>query len=245
MSFDARDPGTANATWLSDPRLHALPRLDLAGVTDLVVLSAHPDDETLGAGGTIALARSQGIPVTIVVVTDGAASEAGRDDLAAIRAAEMREAAGMLGAGPPRLLGFPDGGVREAVPEVTRAVDEVLSGHPTALVLAPWRGDGHRDHRIVGEIAAALAEGLGLVLWEYPVWMWHWGSPAHPDVPWDRLRGMPLVAYARGAKGRALGAFESQVSARSGESGGGAEPPVLHERFLANFDRAAEVFVVG
>ena len=44
VSFDHRDEGTTNATWLDSDAWRETPRLSLDGVTLLVVVAAHPDD---------------------------------------------------------------------------------------------------------------------------------------------------------------------------------------------------------
>ena len=47
---------------------------ELTGGRPFVVLSPHPDDETLGTGGLIAAARTAGQEVDVIVVTDGSGS---------------------------------------------------------------------------------------------------------------------------------------------------------------------------
>ncbi|ROQ36538.1 LmbE family N-acetylglucosaminyl deacetylase [Frondihabitans sp. PhB188] len=237
VSFDSSDPGTANSDWAQELRLTAAPPLTPPADLPLVVLAAHPDDETLGAGGLLHGAAAAGRPVTVVLVTDGRASHAS-DSIAAVRAAEFDAALAALGVVGSHSLGYPDGTVREARDAVLADVAAILRPLPRAQLVAPWRGDGHRDHRVLGEVAAELADARGDVLWEYPIWLWHWGSPAHPDVPWDRLGRLPLAPAAQAAKRDALDAYGSQTTPR------GDEPPQLHARFLENFDRAFETFVV-
>lgn len=245
MTFDGRAAGTPAERWQADGRLAALPGLALpTGRT--VVVAAHADDETLGAGGLLHRLSAAGRPADVVVVTDGAASHPGSatlppDVLAERRAREVAEAVALLSPrSPVHLLGFPDGGVREARAAVTAALAEAVPAD-VACVVAPWRGDGHRDHRLVGEICAEIAAARGARLLEYPVWLWHWADPDHPDVPWDRLRGLPLDAADALARNRALQRHETQVRAASPAP---EDTAPLHPEALRRVDRDVEPYVV-
>lgn len=185
VRFDAREPGTPAAVWLSEPRLEDLPRLGLPEGPTLV-LAAHPDDETIGAGGLIAELALLGRPPLVVIATDGAAA-AGEVDgaLAERRAEELREALEQLAPGlEPVLLALPDGEVREHRADLTARLAALLEEQEPSIttIVAPWRDDAHRDHRILGEVAAELAATRGTTLWEYPLWMWHWATPETPQV---------------------------------------------------------------
>lgn len=280
MRFDARDPAGPVEAWVADGRLAALPvdpRLlghgsgfgSAAG--PLLVLSAHADDETLGAGGLIALAVRSGRAVTVVVVSDGAGSHpdsttTSADALRHERAAEARAALDELGPGIELvLMGVADGGLQEARVDIRTRLASVVADVRPAVVLAPWRGDGHRDHRVLGEIAAELVRGaaadadagavsagaggsgpeavgadLAPALFEYPVWLWHWGAPDHPDVPWADLVRVELDPEARAAAARALDRHASQLRPLSSRPG---DEAVLRPDFVAHFRRDAEVFV--
>lgn len=229
VNFDASLAGTAAATWRADPRLDEIPPLDLLGVDELLVVAAHPDDETLGAGALMALCSGRGIRVTIVVVTDG-----GAQGIAAQRSLELAAAAAILGGSVANIevieLGFADGATREHVAEITGALREHISrASPAALVLAPWRGDGHRDHRVVGEIAAELAAGRRFA--EYPIWLWHWGHPYSGAMPWQRMASITVDA----TKQRAIDCYRSQTT---------GEHPVLRADFLEHFAGDKEFFMI-
>ncbi|KQQ26856.1 PIG-L deacetylase family protein [Frondihabitans sp. Leaf304] len=237
MIFDSADPGTAAREWDEDPRWQRLPRLRLGGIDHVIVFAAHPDDETLGAGGLLASARSAGIAVTFVVVTDGsgAGDVSPGETLAAVRTAEAEAAARDLGIDDVRFLGVTDGAIRENRDLVARATGGILSEFPRALVVAPWQGDGHRDHRVLGEITLEVCRREQRQLWAYPIWLWHWGNPEHANTPWSTMATLPLTGDDVAAKARALGKYRSQVHGSA---------PVLHERFLGHFQRPEEVFVV-
>jgi LmbE family N-acetylglucosaminyl deacetylase/SAM-dependent methyltransferase len=247
VTFDSSLPGTPAEAWTTDGRLSTLRPIDLGPNDRVIVVAAHPDDETLGAGGLIAECFALGIPIEVIVVTDGAASHAPTPSsdpaaLAATRAAEARAAVGILAPGTAvTLLGFPDGGIREQRDEVNDTLASLLERSPgTTLLVAPWRGDGHRDHRVVGEICADLAASFALRLLEYPIWMWHWSTPDNAVTPWNSLESLALRPQSIAAKRLAIAAYPSQVLPRSSSPG---DEAVLHPRFLRNFGRTMEVFV--
>ena len=72
-----------------------------------LVLAPHPDDESLGCGGLIAAAAAAGLPLRVVVVSDGTGSHPAVPParLKALREAETRAAIAALGL-PPKALGF-------------------------------------------------------------------------------------------------------------------------------------------
>lgn len=147
----------------------------------LVALHAHPDDESLLTGGTLARAAAQGHRVVLVVATAGerglAQESAG---LGARRVAELERAAGLLGVARTVLLGYGDSGFREPVEPPAGSlcaapVDEVAARVATVLeeehadVLTVYDdngGYGHRDHlrvRAAG-LAGATRAGTPVVL---------------------------------------------------------------------------------
>ena len=245
VTFDAAQPGTPAALWLGDDRVDALPALDLTIVEQLVVVAAHPDDESLGAGALIAEAALRGVPVTVVVVTDGAASHPDSptitpDELRRLRASEARLAVHRLSPDAEvHLLGFPDGAVAENRAAIAVALGDLLPDGP-GLLVAPWRGDGHIDHRIVGEIAAELAAGGSLSLLEYPIWLWHWASPDDAEVPWGDFVSLSPRGEALAHKQNAIAAYASQAEPLSDQPG---DEAMLLESFLENFRGKRELFV--
>jgi len=138
----------------------------------LLVVMAHPDDESKWCGGLVLRHTRSGIPVHLICATYGEAGWTGkpvgarREDLAEIRAAELEEAAGALGLGGVELWDYPDGGVAASnQQEITQRIwEEITRRHPRAV--AGWGPDGihgHPDHVAIGACTdaavAAMTEG--------------------------------------------------------------------------------------
>jgi LmbE family N-acetylglucosaminyl deacetylase len=227
VSFDSRKAGTPAAAWRKPVRRRATPlRLDEADA--LLVIAAHPDDETLGAGGLIAEFASRGLPVQVVVASDGAAS--GEPGIALRRSGELTAAVATLA--PDAVvteLGLPDSGLRDTVDELREALAPLIASSSTrTLIAATWPGDGHGDHRVVGEVATELAAGRAVI--GYPIWMWHWGDPRDGSLPWAECRVLDIDTAP---KRRAIEQYPSQTE--------GPEPMLLAD-FLEHFEGSHEYF---
>jgi len=211
--------------------------LDLA-VDRLVVVAAHPDDETLGAGGLITIAAERDIAVTVVVLTDGLAShpEALSPSVATRRNESVAALSELAPTAAIRFEGLPDGMLREHPTAVRRAIASALDHDDSSSVLlvAPWWGDGHRDHRVVGEIAARFVAS-GVRVLGYPVWMWHWAAPQ--SVSNEGWFCLDLDATTLAAKRRAIEHHQTQILPV------GAEPPIVHDEMRSHFERDVEVFI--
>jgi LmbE family N-acetylglucosaminyl deacetylase/SAM-dependent methyltransferase len=247
VTFDAAEPGTSVDDWTAaEPWAHA-ESVDLSAVRHLVVLAAHPDDETLGAGGLIGEAADRGIPVTIIENTDGERSHPASpglsvNDLAMRRRHEVRAAVDVLAPHATiQFLGLPDGRISPHAARLRSLLDSALRDHQSdgLLVVFPWVGDGHRDHRVVAEVAISLIVAMGLRALAYPIWMWHWATPTEPGLPWYACSVLHLSPRSRSRKGDALHQFQTQIVGVSTEPDGG---PVLHAEMLRHFDRDVEVF---
>ncbi|WOF23944.1 bifunctional PIG-L family deacetylase/class I SAM-dependent methyltransferase [Microbacterium betulae] len=243
VPFDHRDPGTSEDAWQRAAPWRGLPALDLTGVERLVVLSAHPDDETLGAGGLIFRAARDGVAVSVIVVTDGDAAHPdvpNPADLGRVRREELIRALHELAPGAPvDFLGVADGGIREARADVAAALSARVRGRGSGrtLIAAPWWDDGHRDHRVLGEIALSLRTS-GATVVGYPIWLWHWGDPASIDtVGW---RAFSLDEESVAAKSRAIAAHRSQLHPDPDAPADGA---ILHADTKAHFARDVEVLI--
>lgn len=247
VSFDHREPGTDPAAWTRYLDAVSTTPVDLDGIRSVVVLAPHPDDETLGAGGLIARASDAGVPVHVLLLTRGERSHPDSPtttapELAAVRDVEFTRALATLHAGATSSsVGIPDGGTREHRDEVVDALQRALDDaeRPT-LVVAPWRGDGHRDHRIAGEVAEDVTAGAtGVSLLTYPIWAWHWDDPSASAQPWARARVLRLPDAVRAQKRAALDAYASQIRPLSSAAG---DEAIVDDRHAAHHLRSTEWF---
>jgi len=125
---------------------------DLSGER-VLVLAAHPDDETLGAGGAIALNARKGAAVRIWIATDGERQEGSSGDAAYAdrRRDEARLAAATLGVPPPVFGGLPDRALDSSAEALSRALAKELSEFEPDLVLCPSPAEIHPDHRALSD----------------------------------------------------------------------------------------------
>jgi LmbE family N-acetylglucosaminyl deacetylase/SAM-dependent methyltransferase len=245
--FDAALRGTSAAEWAGDARFAGLPPLDLDHVRRVVVVAAHPDDESLGAGGLIARMAGRGVLTEVIIVTDGRGSHPEStthdpDHVAVIRRAETLVAVGEVSwDATVTFLDVPDGETGSFREEIRLRIAARIGEGAHTLLVSHLREDGHRDHREVGEIAAIVAADTGASLIEFPIWMWHWATPDAAEVPWRRLRRLELTDAECAAKRSAIEGHRSQVVGLSGSKGDG---PMLRPDFVEHFDTGVEVFAV-
>lgn len=120
---------------------------------NVLVVAAHPDDEVLGCGGTIAAHAMAGDNVSVVVVAEGAMS---RDDADAAEVSELwacaREVGVLLGAASVETLGLPDNRL-DAMDrlDLVKAVERVVERVRPDIVYTHHAGDVNIDHRRLHE----------------------------------------------------------------------------------------------
>jgi LmbE family N-acetylglucosaminyl deacetylase len=229
-------PGTAEESWASWLELRHLPAADPLAWASVAVIAAHPDDEVLGVGGTMAILAAAGVRLRLIAVTDGEASHPGGDPAALrrVRAEETAAALAALGARSADVirLRFPDTGLAAREHELADVLREQCAGFEVCL--APWERDAHADH----EAAGRAARCAGPPVLSYPIWMWHWAIPADARVPWRQARQVPLPPPVVARKRSAIAAFTSQLTDRGPDLG-----PVIPAGVVAHFTRPQEVLL--
>lgn len=177
---------------------------DAALARPTLVVAPHPDDETLGCGGTIARIRAAGAPVIAVACTDGSRSHPRLmppAELRERRAAEFLAACQRLGVEPPcvHLLGHADGSLAAHVDEAARTLASLIAEHRIERILVPFRGESVADHLAARE-AGLRAREIGAQrteVLEYPIWFWNVWPFVQPEVHGVRSRWRAMVRARR------------------------------------------------
>lgn len=218
-----------------------------------VVIAPHPDDESLGCGGLLALLRQAGLPVWCVLVSDGTMSHPNSQKFPAparqaLREQELREALAFLGVPDGSLitLGLPDSRVpMPATEEGTAALGHLtrfLRAVQPQTVLVPWRRDPHPDHRATYALVRAALGQLAHPprLLEYVVWAWERAAPTDLPQP-NEVQGWQLdITPVLTQKQQAIAAHRSQLA--GGPLDDDPTGFTLTPSMLAHFARPVEVY---
>jgi LmbE family N-acetylglucosaminyl deacetylase len=200
----------------------------------LVVVTAHPDDETFGAGGLIHSWAAVGHEVAVITVTDGEGARLDLPESGTVRRREMRAALSALSDRHINWhrLGMPDREVAARTSFVESAIKTRLPVECT--LISPFEHDGHPDHEAVARICIELGARKGITVLRYPIWAWHHCEPG----VWQgvELVRFELSATAQLAKSRAIRCFASQLDSASANA-------VMPAHVLDYFSRPYETFV--
>lgn len=118
----------------------------------ILVIAAHPDDELLGCGGTVALHAAAGDQVCSVIACEG---ESLRYGIGGVGQSEhIKRAAGTLGVSDVRLLAFPDQRLDTVtLTEIITPLEKAVRDVQPHIVYCQFGGDVNRDHQLLFKAA--------------------------------------------------------------------------------------------
>lgn len=226
-------------------------RLPLGKFKTLLVIAPHPDDETFGCGGTLALVARANPSVHVLFITDGAASHPGHavvnpEALASMRHEEAHLATEALGIDWRRVafLNERDGTLGGLTPsrhrELAGAIASRLSSVRPDAIFLPKSGDGSSEHEAAFALvkdAVALA-GIAPRVFGFPVWSW-WNPLllARSVATFQRIWRVD-VRSTLGAKAHAMACYASQTKPLPPDT-----DPALPEGFALMFLRGYEFYI--
>jgi len=137
----------------------------------IAVIAPHPDDESIGAGGTLLAARSAGATIAALFLTDEP-----DPGVASVRRGEAVAACETLGA-TSHFLGLPECAIPVDVGTLTAfgtALDSLSGGAGPDTLFVPFLADDHDDHRRANELLLRAVDGGRLrarpEIWAYQVY---------------------------------------------------------------------------
>jgi len=241
----------------SNPTMLPLRSVNSIATHSVLVVAPHPDDETLGCGGAIALLRELGCAVQVLVISDGTLSHPRSvkypaPRLRILREAETLEALAVLGLRNTEtsFLRLQDGSISNLqslrVREAVARCSQFLRTSMPATIFLPWRFDPHPDHRATWQLIHTALVELEQVdraysprLIEYPIW--DWDPVQRRELADDRVLGWRLdISTVLQVKRTAIAAYRSQTTDLIDDD---PEGFLLTPEMLANFAQPWELYL--
>jgi LmbE family N-acetylglucosaminyl deacetylase len=230
----------------------------------VVVFAPHPDDETLGCGGTIASRLNEGYDVSVVFLTDGRYSlaEFGASsgptplEMKATRKEEAIRATKILGLREKNLffLDFEDTTLQKNEKTAQERVSEILQDLSPAEVFFPQENEYNMDHRATNAIIKRaiktldlhLIESQYIIAWSFPFYLFlHIMNESMFDrivsrFPKRKLIHVDISEFFH-LKETAMKEYKSQTTLLSVEQ----KRPALKDSFLKRSLKTEEKFFVS
>lgn len=134
-------------------------------MSSVLVIAAHPDDEILGCGATMAWHVRRGDAVRVLIAAEGATArrppgEASSDEVDALQAMALRANA-ILGVRDVRFLGLPDNRMDTlALLDVVKLIEKAIEDLKPEIVYTHHAGDLNVDHRILNTAVVTACRPL-------------------------------------------------------------------------------------
>ncbi len=128
---------------------------------NIIVVSAHPDDEVIGAGGTLLKHRANGDKIHWLIITNVFEDKGFSKERVESRAKEIEKVAGLFGMSSVHQLNYPtmmlsSSSLLTMVPEISAVFNEVKP----EIVYCVNRSDAHSDHRVTFDAVMACTKSF-------------------------------------------------------------------------------------
>lgn len=233
--------------------LQSVESIASSSASSVLIVAPHPDDETLGCGGAIALLRALGCSIQVLVMSDGTLSHPRSLKYPPARLRTLREAETLAALAvlhvnrtETTFLRLPDGAIPTLESSQAEAAVAQCSAYLQAvkpeIVFLPWRCDPHPDHRATWQLLNAALRDLNYSprTIEYPIWDWD------PEQRGDATACKQVVGWRLDiqtvleTKLRAIAAYRSQTTALIDDDPDGFR---LTTEMLKNFARPWELYL--
>lgn len=225
---------------------------DLNAIKSCIVLAPHPDDESLGCGGLIAMLRNKDADVVVVVTTDGSQSHPNSKlfppyRLTSIRKLEVENALKILGVKNTEIIFL--GGKDASLPmshqpgfdSLLEKLTVIIKQRKPQLILVPYELDPHCDHRATWQLLnEALKNAEPTKVWEYPIWLYELAEQNDiPKLAPSELKKLNIENFLD-AKKKAIASHISQTTKMIDDDPTGF---MLTDDVIAHFTTEYEYFI--
>ncbi len=127
----------------------------------IMILAVHPDDETLGCGGTLLRHKSEGDDIYWLIVTSATEDKGFAREFVSRRSDEIRQVTNAFGFAEVFQLGFPTMQL-DTIPKskLIEKISNVFKDIQPQIIYLPFKGDVHSDHRITFEAAYSCTKSF-------------------------------------------------------------------------------------
>jgi LmbE family N-acetylglucosaminyl deacetylase len=168
----------------------------------VLAIAPHPDDESIGCGGSLRSHVLAGAHVTVVFLTSGelGLKHLPKEKAWEVREAEARKAAAILGIANTIFLRAPDWMIADS--SVAGQLRPILATDDWSIVYLPHPGEWHPDHHAcISVVRSALPLPCSAVLRGYEIWS-----------PLSDYQHLEDITAVMAVKLRAIRAHESQTA---------------------------------
>lgn len=228
------------------------PEQCVTGFGTTLIVAPHADDESLGCGGIISLAKKYGQTVYILLLSDGTLSHPNskdfpKDKLRETRENELVEAASLLGVQAEQIIfcRYQDRNVpgksSEGFDDAVANMSKMLGILKPQSIFVPWRRDPHPDHRAAFDLINA-AETEQAKIYEYPIWLQELGNSDDAPTSDEVMPFRVNIESVLDKKLKAIAAHRSQTTDLISDDPEGFR---LSEEMLASFNVPYETFYIS
>lgn len=115
---------------------------------NILVIAAHPDDETLGLGGTLALYSQKGYKISVLIFADGESSRGKNFSKISQRKMQAKKACSCLGIKNITFLDYKDQKLEEnTLIDLAKPIEELIFKIKPEIVFTHFWGDANQDHK--------------------------------------------------------------------------------------------------
>ena len=220
-------------------------------VNNCLVLAPHPDDESLGCGGLIALLREKGKEVFVLFITDGSLSHPNSvkypaAKLAAVRREEAIEALRVLNVPESNVFflnkkdGFLPAEGEPGFEQNSTQLHVITALLRPDFILVPYSKDPHRDHRATAQMLKHVAQKnhLSFRVLQYVIWLHERGEES--DLPNENALRFADVTRYLPQKEKAIRQHLSQTTRLIDDDPQGF---ILSPEVLSHFITAKEYYI--